>query len=68
MTEKYILFHYYPSQAAAIIYIALFTITTLLHLFQLSKKRTWYFIPFVIGGTCEASPFLSLLFAGANRY
>jgi len=49
---KFLLYHYNPSKVAAIIFIALFGITTLLHFFQLIKKRTWYFIPFVIGGIC----------------
>jgi hypothetical protein len=52
--EKYLLYHYNPSKVAAIIFIALFSITTLLHVFQLVKKRTWYFIPFVVGGTCKS--------------
>jgi hypothetical protein len=49
---KYILYHYNPSKVAAILFIALFGISTILHIFQLSRKRTWYFIPFVIGGIC----------------
>ena len=50
---KYILYHYYPSFAAAVIFIVLFSLTTFGHIFQLLKKRTWYFIPFVIGGLCK---------------
>ncbi|PMD38881.1 RTA1-domain-containing protein [Hyaloscypha variabilis F] len=50
---KYLLYHYNPSKVAAIIFIALFGITTFLHIFQLSRKRTWYFIPFVVGGLFE---------------
>ncbi|KAH8781946.1 RTA1 like protein-domain-containing protein [Hyaloscypha finlandica] len=50
---KYLLYHYNPSKVAAIVFIALFGITTILHIFQLSRKRTWYFIPFVIGGLFE---------------
>jgi hypothetical protein len=49
----YLLFHYNPSLAAAVVFILLFTITTFLHLFQLVKRRTLYFIPFLIGGFCE---------------
>jgi len=50
------LYHYTPSLAAAVIFIALFAGTTLLHTFQLIKKRTWYFIPFLIGGFCKLYP------------
>lgn len=50
--EKYVFYHYNPSFAAAIIFIILFFGSTLLHAFQLARKRTWYFIPFLIGGIC----------------
>ncbi|KAK6209284.1 hypothetical protein LQW54_006388 [Pestalotiopsis sp. IQ-011] len=49
-------FRYYycdPSLAAAVVFVSLFAITTILHLVQLIRKRTWYFIPFVIGGIFE---------------
>ena len=42
-----------PSFPAAIVFIALFGIATLLHLFQMFKTRTWFMIPFVIGGIFE---------------
>jgi hypothetical protein len=48
----YILYHYDPSFVAAVIFICLFTTSTLLHLFQMVRMRTWYFIPFLIGGVC----------------
>jgi hypothetical protein len=50
---KYILYHYNPSLAAAVIFIALFALSTVAHGTQLMLKRTWYFIPFVIGGLCQ---------------
>lgn len=46
-------YHYDPSLAAAAVILVLFAISTLVHLFQLIRFRTWYFIPFVIGGICE---------------
>ena len=52
---KYILYYYNPSEAAAIVCIALFGISTMLHIFQLLRKRTWYFIPFIIGGLCMST-------------
>jgi hypothetical protein len=54
-TTKYVLYHYDPSFVAAVIFIALFLITTFLHTFQLAWKRTWYFIPFLIGGFCKTN-------------
>ncbi|KAL4783296.1 RTA1 like protein-domain-containing protein [Aspergillus varians] len=44
------LFRYTPSRAAAGIFVLLFFLTTISHLYQLAKSRAWYFIPFVIGG------------------
>ncbi|CEN60563.1 Putative RTA1 like protein [Aspergillus calidoustus] len=46
-------YRYYPSEAAAILFTILFAITTFVHLYQLFRHRTWFFIPFVIGGFFE---------------
>ncbi|KAJ5538272.1 RTA-like protein [Penicillium frequentans] len=51
--STYILYNYNPSGVAAIIFIALFGLTTLAHIFQMIRSRTWFFIPFVIGGIFE---------------
>ncbi|PVH79985.1 RTA1-domain-containing protein [Cadophora sp. DSE1049] len=51
--KAFVLFEYNPSMAAAVIFIILFIGTTAFHTFQLAKQRTWYFIPFVIGGYFE---------------
>lgn len=47
------LYRYTPSVAAAAIFIALFIITTALHVWQLIKSRSWYFVAFVLGGIRE---------------
>lgn len=46
-------YHYNPSLAAAALYAILFLLTSLLHIFQLIKQRTWYFVPVFIGGIME---------------
>jgi hypothetical protein len=46
-------YRYDPSMAGAAIFILVFMATTFYHVFQLLKTRTWFFIPFVIGGFCE---------------
>jgi hypothetical protein len=51
--KKFVFYHYDPSVAAAVVFVALFAISTLMHSVQLVWKRTWYFIPFVIGGFCK---------------
>ncbi|CRL30386.1 RTA1 like protein [Penicillium camemberti] len=44
------LYRYTPSFAAAVVFIVLFFLTTLYHICQLVKSRSWYFIAFVMGG------------------
>jgi hypothetical protein len=48
-------YHYDPSIAAAGIFTALFALSTIFHLLQLIRTRTWYFIPFAIGGICKSN-------------
>lgn len=50
---EYKLYHYNPSLAAAVIFVILFVCSTGLHAFQLFRKRTFYFTPFIIGGICK---------------
>lgn len=46
------LYHYDPSAGCAVAFAAVFGLTTVVHIWQLGRNRTWYFIPFVIGGLC----------------
>jgi hypothetical protein len=48
------LYRYDPSLGAAVLFIALFSIASFLHLYQLLRTRTWFFIPFVVGGFFES--------------
>ncbi|KAK5999282.1 hypothetical protein QM012_005607 [Aureobasidium pullulans] len=50
-------YEYIPSKAAAVIACLLFVILTLLQSWQLFRTRTWFFIPFVIGGLFEVIGF-----------
>jgi hypothetical protein len=47
------LYLYDPSLVAACIFIILFACTAIAHLIILLKRRTWYFVPFLIGIFCE---------------
>jgi hypothetical protein len=53
--EKFVLYHYYPKFAAAVVFIILFGLSALCHGYQLLRRRTWYFIPFLIGCLCKFS-------------
>lgn len=46
-------FHYDPSLAAAVIFVILFAVSTVWHILQLFRTRTWIMVPFVIGGIFE---------------
>ncbi|KAJ4247523.1 hypothetical protein NW762_013202 [Fusarium torreyae] len=47
-------YNYEPSLVAAVIFVIIFVVTTLFHLWQMFRYRTWYFIPFLIGCLFEA--------------
>jgi hypothetical protein len=47
------LYHYDPSVAAAVIFVFLFLATSLCHVWQMVKQRTWFFTAFIVGGICK---------------
>ncbi|OQE04213.1 hypothetical protein PENSOL_c001G00621 [Penicillium solitum] len=46
-------YDYIPSIPAAMVFIVLFGILTLLHCWQMFRGRTWFFIAFIFGGIFE---------------
>ncbi|KAJ5096768.1 RTA-like protein [Penicillium angulare] len=60
------LYGYEPSIAAGVIFIILFAASTLYHLWQLTKARCWYFIPFVIGGIFQVIGYICRVIAHNN--
>ena len=50
MAFKY--YNYNPSEGAAIPFAALFGLATLVHIWQMIRAKTWYMIPFIVGGIC----------------
>ena len=51
---KFKFFHYGPSLAAAIIFIFAFSASTVLHGYQMFRRRSWFMIPFCLGGCCRS--------------
>lgn len=49
----YKLYNYDPSGAAAIPFAALFGLATVAHIVRMVRARSWFMIPFTIGGVCE---------------
>lgn len=50
----YVLYNYTPSLAAAVIFVILFVIVTLIHIILAWKAKTKFLIAFIIGGLLEA--------------
>ncbi|CAM1502569.1 Fc.00g073450.m01.CDS01, partial [Cosmosporella sp. VM-42] len=47
-------YNYSPSLPAAIIFVVCFSFSSLAHVFQIGRFRSWFFIPFLIGCLIEA--------------
>ncbi len=45
-------YRYTPSFAAAVTALVLFTLTAILHTYQLIRTRAWILLPLVIGAWC----------------
>ncbi|KAF6819278.1 Protein RTA1-like protein 8 [Colletotrichum plurivorum] len=50
-------YRYEPSQAGAIAFAVLFAITTVLHVLQMYRTKTWYLTALIVGGVCETFGF-----------
>ncbi|KAK2669649.1 Fungal transcription factor [Fusarium oxysporum f. sp. vasinfectum] len=51
-------YRYEPSLPASIIFIVIFALSSTLHLFQIIKTRTWFFLPFLVGSIFETVGFI----------
>lgn len=58
MAAKEDRYNYDPSLPAAGIFAFMFLVSTSMHAFHMVKFRTWYWIPFVIGGSFECLGYL----------
>ena len=52
---------------AAVIFVALFGLATLLHIFQMLRSRTWFMIPFVIGGIFETIGYVGRILSSTEN-
>lgn len=50
-------YYYTPAMAGAIIFVLLFFVATVIHFWQMFRTRTWFMIPFCIGGLCKSVSF-----------
>ncbi|KAJ5691897.1 hypothetical protein N7462_001320 [Penicillium macrosclerotiorum] len=60
------LYRYTPSLPAAVIFAVLFILTTVYHIYQLAKSRSWYFVAFVLGGVFQIIGYIARAAAHTN--
>ncbi|CAK1362649.1 unnamed protein product [Cercospora beticola] len=64
----FVFYRYHPSLAAAIIFAIVFSITVGLHVVQCIRSRTWYLIPFLIGGFCEIVGYIGRAISSQDQW
>jgi hypothetical protein len=52
----FVFYHYKPSIVAAVIFTIVFFLLMFMHFYQLLRTRTWFMIPFVLGGLGKQHP------------
>lgn len=52
--QKFSYYHYDPSLGGELTFTVIFALITIGHLAWIVTKKTWYFIPFLIGCLCKS--------------
>jgi len=52
--NAWVTYRYVPSLAAAVIFIIIFGVLTTVHIVKMLKLRSWFFVPFVLGGVSKS--------------
>ena len=50
---EYKFYHYSPTVVGAAIFAVLFFVSSAHHAYIIVRTKTWYFIPFLVGGISE---------------
>ena len=66
--NSFVLYRYHPSLAAAAVFVVLFALTTGFHMFQMFRKRSWFMIPFIIGGLFEFIGYIGRILSSNDQY
>ena len=66
--NSFVLYRYPPSLAAATVFVVLFALTTGSHMFQMFRKRSWFMIPFIIGGLFEFIGYIGRIVSSNDQY
>ena len=54
-TFNFKLYRYVPSLAAAVVATVVFGSLSVAHIFRIVRNKTWFCVPFVVGGLCMLS-------------
>jgi hypothetical protein len=60
LAGDYYLWQYLPSVPAAVIFLILFFVITALLTWRMIKTKTWFCIPFIVGGVCKYTSVLTI--------
>ncbi|KAL4862604.1 hypothetical protein BDV12DRAFT_190294 [Aspergillus spectabilis] len=63
---EFTFYYYTPSAAAGGIFAGLFGVCTILHIYQLLRTRTWFMIPFAIGGALETVGYIGRILSSTE--
>ncbi|KAJ5572863.1 hypothetical protein N7450_009847 [Penicillium hetheringtonii] len=61
MASHWTFYYYTPSTAAAAIFTVLLGLSSIMHFYQLIRTRTWFMVPFLIGGLLETVGYIGRL-------
>ena len=67
-TTTWVPYRYDVSLPAAVVFIALFAIATIAHATLLGMRRTWCFIPFLIGGIFELVGYVGRAISSTDQW
>ncbi|KAH8668995.1 RTA1 like protein-domain-containing protein [Xylariales sp. PMI_506] len=67
-TVEFVFYRYQPSMAAAIIFIIIFSVTSITHIVIIGARKTWYMTPFVIGCLFETVGYVGRAMSAHQTY
>ncbi|BCS23573.1 RTA1 domain-containing protein [Aspergillus puulaauensis] len=65
--EDFQLYRYDPSVGAAVFFVIFFVLASGLHTYQMIPTKTWFFIPFVVGGYMEWVGYIGRAMSGTEQ-
>ncbi|KAF2189662.1 RTA1-domain-containing protein [Zopfia rhizophila CBS 207.26] len=66
-SERFVLYRYDPSKVAATIFVCLFGIATVIHIWQSYRLRARFMIPFIIGGLFETVGYIGRIISSNDK-